>query len=148
MRLQLAAQGFAQLHHGALGGAVAGMSGQPPHRGHAGHAHQRAAPPRLHRRDERLEGGGHTDHIGLQQVTQHRQVFGQGQVDADADAGVGHDHIGQALLHQAGMRHGLHGGLVAHIGRIHRPPVGGPALGEHPLTQQLGTARHQGHAPA
>jgi hypothetical protein len=53
-------------------------------------------PRGAHRRDEGLEGGGESHHVGLQERPKDGDVLGVLGERADGDAGVGDDDVGDA----------------------------------------------------
>ena len=91
------------------------MARQAAHTGHTGHAHQLPAAAIAHRGNEGLEGVDQALHIGRHDLGEHRQVVGLGQVQPEADAGIGHHDVGQAHVGNASLRHRLHGRGVAHV---------------------------------
>ena len=88
---------FAVTDHARLAGAITAMARQTPDARHAADTYQRTRGARHHRRNEWAKGVRHTHQIGGDHLRHHIQVRPQGRIHANTDAGIGNDHIWQAL---------------------------------------------------
>ena len=117
-RPAFAAQAFAVTDHRRLARTIGAMPRQPPDAGNAGDPDQRATPAFAKVTQERLEGRGQAQVVGLVGGPHHRQIVEFGRVHADADACVGDDDIRQPLTGDALASGSGDAVDVAHIGGI------------------------------
>jgi hypothetical protein len=142
------AQALAVGHDAGLAGAVGAVPRQAADGRDAGHAHQRARATCAHRRHEGVEGGRQAHVVEREHLAHHVEVGALGGVHADADAGGGHHHVGQALRGDAASAGRDDGIGVGHVGAVHGRAPGAQALRAAPGLQQLGAPRHQRQPPA
>src|SRR6218665_1175576 len=148
LRAHLAAQAFAVADHRRFAGAVRAMSRQAPDAGHAADADQCAAAPPGHRVHEGLECGGHADVVGGKGARHHFDVVPLGRVHAHADAGVGDDHIRQALAGNAVLAGGDDALCHCDICAVNFMAAGADSCCAGPGFDLGRSARHQGQAIA
>ena len=95
-------QAFQIDSHCCLAGAVGARSGQPPHAGHAGDAHQRASAGGLHGLQEGGKAVEDALHVHGQDAGKDGPILGLGGQCAHTDARVGnHDVRRTVLSHEA-----------------------------------------------
>ena len=124
------------------------MTGQAAHTRHAGNADQASAPTLAHGLNERMKGSRQREVVGGEGTGHDIQVLALRGVHADADAGIGHHHLGDAQAGQAVLcclyqRIGLgHIEGIEDVAIFRQARITGPAL--H-VIQPTG---HQGQTPA
>ncbi len=90
-----------------------------------------------------MEGGGQAEVVGGEGARHHVEVAAHGGVHADADAGVGDHHVGQALLRDAGGAGRDDAVDLGDVGAVD-PPAAGVQLPRRRPGLDLGRApRHQ-----
>ena len=144
----LAAQAFAIGDHRRLAGAVGAVARQAADRRDAGDADQRARAARTHGGQKRMEGGCGADVVEREHVAHHVQVLAHCRVHADADAGVGDHHIGQALPGDAALGSADDAVDLLHVGGVGDAALGTEALRLGPVFDFCGAASGQRQSPS
>ena len=115
---QIHAQAFQITDRSGLGCRIRTGTRQPAIPRHACDTHQHATAPAAHRCNIRLEGVDHADDIDIEHVAESLLVFGSFGQRTDADAGVGNDVVGHAVLAGEVSRRRAHCSRIADIGGV------------------------------
>ena len=142
---QLDAQRFQIGDGGRLGGRIGTRPGQTAKPGNTGDTHQSTSAGLAHRRNKRLESLHHAQHVDVHHLLESLPILGIFGKRADADPGVGNNHI-----RHADSRHEIascpsQGGGIAHIQRVAINLIG---KFQRECLQQISTAGKSGHTRA